>query len=192
MDSKNMQGFEAGGFLFISGEDAALAEKERKQIEYLEKNLDYNNSENILAIYQKLINERTFKTPMGVIYLKHMQKYLLKKAEIKKERVPFIPVMESYTHTPPQKRSEIKTIKEETVRKKKGEQLTKLKFSMILNFILAAAVVAMFWIALKSDTPNMINYKTAIENKYASWEQELTERESIIREKELELKISEK
>ena len=43
MDNKNMQGVEAGGFLFLNGADAALAEKEQKQIAYLEKKLDYQN-----------------------------------------------------------------------------------------------------------------------------------------------------
>ena len=37
----------------------------------------------------------------------------------------------------------------------------------------------------------IIQYKTALENNYATWEQELTEREQVIREKERELQIAE-
>jgi hypothetical protein len=37
--------------------------------------------------------------------------------------------------------------------------------------------------------PNIINYKTAIMNEYASWEQELSEREAKVREREKELDI---
>ncbi len=45
----------------------------------------------------------------------------------------------------------------------------------------------MFMIAVNSDNPNILNYETTIINKYASWDQELTERENKIREKEAEL-----
>ena len=42
-------------------------------------------------------------------------------------------------------------------------------------------------IASGSDNPNIINYRNAIVNEYASWEQELTEREKAVRRKEAEL-----
>ena len=45
----------------------------------------------------------------------------------------------------------------------------------------------MFLITLKSDNPNILNYKQVLTNQYASWEQNLTERENRIREKEQEL-----
>lgn len=45
----------------------------------------------------------------------------------------------------------------------------------------------MFAIASGSDNPNIINYRNAIVNEYASWEQELTEREKAVRRKEAEL-----
>ena len=77
MENKGMQGVEAEGFLFLNGEDAALAGKERKQIEYLEKHLDYKNPEKVFSVYQKLVEERTFKTPVGMLYLKHLQSFLI-------------------------------------------------------------------------------------------------------------------
>ena len=50
-------------------------------------------------------------------------------------------------------------------------------------------VIGMFFIAKTGDNPNVINYEVAIQDKYAAWEQDLTERESVIREKELELGV---
>ena len=47
----------------------------------------------------------------------------------------------------------------------------------------------MFVITMKSDNPNILNYKKQILNEYASWEQELTERENRVREKEQELSM---
>ena len=57
--------------------------------------------------------------------------------------------------------------------------------SIILNLLLVAAVIAMFVITLKSDHPNILNYERTLQDRYASWEQELTEREAVLREKEL-------
>ena len=52
---------------------------------------------------------------------------------------------------------------------------------------MAIALVCMFWIAIASPNANMINYEKAITNQYAQWEQELTEREKALREREREL-----
>ena len=47
----------------------------------------------------------------------------------------------------------------------------------------------MFVITLRGSTPNVINYKIALTNQYAAWEQELTQREKAVKEKEQELGI---
>lgn len=47
----------------------------------------------------------------------------------------------------------------------------------------------MFMITLKSDNPNILNYEKNLVNRYAAWEQELREREQVVREKERELNI---
>ena len=61
--------------------------------------------------------------------------------------------------------------------------------SVLLNVLLVLAIAAMFMITLRSDNPNVLNYERALTDKYASWEQELTERERAVREKELELQM---
>lgn len=190
MENKAKQGVEAEGFLFLNGEDAALAEKERKQIEYLEKKLDYKNPEQVLSVYKKLIEERTFKTPVGMIYLKHLQNFLLNKAYIANDRISAIPVDEPCDRSMPEPRAKLKSVQQAKIQKKE-KQAARFKISVILNLALTAMIIAMFWMTMQSDTPNMINYKTALENKYATWDQELTEREQIVREKEKELKIQE-
>ncbi len=68
-----------------------------------------------------------------------------------------------------------------------GAKKAQLTVSVILNILLVLAMAAMFVISLNSDYPNIINYKRAVTDQYATWEQELTERESAIREKEREL-----
>ena len=63
--------------------------------------------------------------------------------------------------------------------------------SMIVNAMLVAVIVVMFYIAYTSDNPNILNYENNLVNKYAQWEQELSERENAIREKERNLLIEE-
>ena len=72
--------------------------------------------------------------------------------------------------------------------KQKQEKLrTNHKISLIMNVVLLVAVIVMFVITIKSDNPNILNYETAIQNRYSAWEQELNDREKAIKEKELEL-----
>ena len=61
-----------------------------------------------------------------------------------------------------------------------------LSHRIVIGF-LAAAIVVMFLIAFKSDTPNILNYETALQNKYAAWDAELTEREAELRERAAEI-----
>ena len=50
----------------------------------------------------------------------------------------------------------------------------------------------MFIISTTGSRPTILNYEKAIQNRYATWEQELNDRESAVREKERELMLDEK
>lgn len=177
----------AEGFFFLNAEDAELAVKEKKQIKYLETHLDYRYPEQVLVLYERMLRERIFKTPVGMIYLKQLQSFLLEESGIDPDRVPMIPVYTPCTGMP---------VKRERTAGRGREVSSKVKpqpvwprVSVILNVLLVAAVIAMFVMTLISDTPNMLNYRTAILDEYSSWQQDLLERERVIREKERELKI---
>lgn len=188
-DIQDMGRYKAEGYSFYTEKDAALAENERRKIEYLEARLDYNQPESILRIYKKAIDDRVFKSPVGLLFLKNLQMYLLEEPGINPEDVDAIPLYVSFDgefrEAPNPVRSRVKPA--ESKQKKKS---VALPVSIILNIGLAAAVVAMFAVALNADQPNILNYENAIQNKYATWEQELTERERVVREKELELQIN--
>lgn len=191
MDTKKMQGVEACGFCFLNGEDAKLAEKERKQIDFIESKMDYSNPEKVLSIYTKLIEENTFKTPNGTIYLKYVQNFLLNKTNLDRSRVYAIPVYEPCDKSRKSEETVIKKRAQEFKKKEEEKKVDKYKVSIFVNILLVICIIVMFWMATASDVPNIINYKTALENNYATWEQELTEREQVIREKERELQIAE-
>lgn len=177
----------AQGFSFYTEKDAELAELERKKIDYLEERLDYTNPEKILQIYDRSIHDRIFKTPVGILYLKQMQSYLMKQKQITPERIAPIPLYQTFG-------GELRFDKNPAGNRKKvsdkpEKKASALSISIVLNLLMAAAIVAMFVIALTADQPNILNYERALTNRYASWEQELTEREQLIREKERELKL---
>lgn len=149
--------------------------------------MDYHNPASVLVIYTRAIRERIFKTPVGMLYLRHLQHYLSKQETIQPEQIIPIPMFVAFdgelreqTH-PARKRVQPS--------QKKPKKSNALPISIILNIALVAAVIAMFVITLKSDQPNILNYEKNLVNQYSAWEQELTEREQAVREKELELKL---
>ncbi len=190
MDTKKMQGVEACGFCFLNGEDARLAEKERKQIDYIEGKMDYTNPEKVLSIYNKLIEEQTFRTPNGMIYLKFLQNFLLNKTSVDRTRVYAIPVYDPCDKTYTEKESVIKKRAQIVQKREEAKRADKYKISLFMNIILVIALIVMFWIATATNVPNIINYRRALENEYAAWEEELEEREAIVREKEKEFRLS--
>ena len=175
MDELQMNTYEAEGFAFMTKTEAEAATKERKQIEYIESKLDYTNPEKVKMVYDKAVSDKLFKTPVGMLYMKHLQKFL--KGKFPQEEVAAVPVTSNRTLRPSQSESGHKTFE------KKNHVI-----SYFLNVVLAIAVLFMFYVALSSDNPNILNYESAVQDKYASWEQELTQREQVVREKELEFK----
>ena len=172
------------GFLFQTEKDAKLAEVERKKIAYLESKLDYSKPGDILYIYDKTVKEKVFSTPVGMMYLKHLQEFLLGQDGIDPASVAAIPLNNIYQDQS-KAREKVQSRQEKEIEAKKSQ----LTISILLNIFLAIAMVAMFVISLNSDNPNIINYERNITNRYATWEQELTERENVIRERERELMI---
>lgn len=180
------------GFSFYTDKDAEMAALERKKIDYLEERMDYSQPDTILMIYEKAIHDRVFKTPVGFLYLKKLQEYLLEQETIEAERVAPIPLYQTYSgeireNTNPTK-NRVNLSKDKEEREKNP---SKFMISVIFNILLVGAIIAMFVITLKADQPNILNYEKVITDRYATWEQELTEREQTVREKELELQITE-
>lgn len=178
-----------GGYLFFTEKDAQLARAEEQKVEYLEARIDYSAPESIHYIYEQTIQERVFKTPVGFRYLERLRDYLRSHPEIDPDTVTDIPLYVTFDgelrDNPSPARERVAPSKKKDWDKEK----TRFTLSVILNVLLALAIVAMFYISFVSEQPNIINYERAITDKYSSWQQELTEREQIIREKEKELKI---
>lgn len=177
------------GYVFLNDKDAEMAALERRKIDYLEERMDYSQPDTILRIYEKAIHDRIFKTPVGLTYLKGIQDYLLEQNIVAPDEILPIPLYQSFggelreNHNPAKKRIKPSEKKE---KESLGSALT---ISVILNGLLVLAIISMFAITLKAEQPNIVNYKRVLTDQYASWEQELTQREQAVREKELEMKL---
>lgn len=58
------------GYHFMSVEDAREAQVETVKAEYFGSKLQGKNAESMLAVYDKVLDEKMFETPIGWEYLK--------------------------------------------------------------------------------------------------------------------------
>ncbi len=177
------------GYKFNSLSDASAAKEEVKRIAYIEAHLNYKEPESVLTIYNKVIANRIFVTPIGYDFMKKIQKFLLESEGIDKDKISALPLSNMYTLE--KNTDAVIELKPKIIPKKKRDELKdKLFISISLNVLLVIAIIAIFVVLRTASNPNILNYKTVLENRYAEWETELNEREKVIREKEHELKIS--
>ena len=176
----------AGGYHFLTEEDAEKANIDARKIEYIESHVNFSSLEGIRAVYEKAIENRIFKTPVGWNYLSRLRDKMVEMGENENNLTP-IPMLVTFSHTPlpddyvPRQRIQ---------RMPEKRRFPLLTLSITMNAVMIALVIAMFMIANMSDTDNIMNYKRNVMNRYASWDQEISDREQAVREKERQLGIS--
>lgn len=204
------------GYHFQTEADTNLARQEEQRVALLELKMDYQNVSSVAMLYEKAIRNQVFVTPVGIAFLHKVQLFL--QEQERPEGMLAIPVAEIHgaqeipLSMEPEKAASVLVEKQPetdgeraTVRKavlkedydkkiKKQEKLIKeirlrYRTSFFFNIILIGLLIAMFAIALTGENANVLNYKRVLTNQYASWEEELSEREKAVKEKEQELKI---
>lgn len=191
--------YEAGGFVFRTKKEAELAQREIEGTKYLRQKLDMENPNAVFSIYQNLIEQDLFETPVGYCFLKELRDYLLMIPAISNEEVLAIPIR--YPQTEEEEKKQKKEQKKEEQRKERQREKEKAKnkkeqkkegknykgrcqFFMVTSLILLISVVSMMRLAATSDNVNILNYENKLIDKYSSWEQELEEREQAVKEQE--------
>lgn len=174
------------GYLFGSPTDADQARAERKKALFFETKLEGKPAKSVLAVYEKMLEDKVFVTPVGWEYLKQIQEKL-RLLGVEEEQIKPIPLFSAFVHKEEKKNNRPGPPKP----KEKIPYQNRFRSSVAVNILLVILVLAMFFIASGSDNPNIINYRNEIVNEYASWEQELTEREKEVRLKEAELGMAE-
>ncbi|MCR5272901.1 MAG: hypothetical protein K6E13_07960 [Lachnospiraceae bacterium] len=80
------------GFLFTDEKSAARARKEAESVRFLKGKIDKGNPAQVLELYQKMIKQKMFETPVGYAFLVELQDYLKTKPTIRLDEIPAIPV----------------------------------------------------------------------------------------------------
>ncbi len=187
MDEEAKRELTVNGFQFGSKEDVELAEQELSTVKYIEGRIQNRGSDTIMSVYKGAIERKMFRTPVGYAYMHDLQKKMAAMG-VRREDIPGVPLYQIYNNNLSEEVTPRRTI---TVpkRKKKSAIIRMNRTLIMVNIILILLIIALFVINIKGSTPTVLNYKYAIENEYASWEQELKERENAVREKERELNI---
>lgn len=199
------------GFAFEDPATGEEALKEQEAIEYVNKQLNFDDTKSLLALYNQMVTRRMFHTEVGFSYLKSIQDYLMK-SDVDPAVIESIPIASSeaeidsnsYNNDSSESKEEqskekrtnnrqnddIKAKNRERKLISKNKRLMKLSVSFIvISIVLVITIGAMFVIANTSNNPTILNYEEVLQNKYASWEQDLQKREANLEKKEKLLKI---
>lgn len=174
------------GYRYGTVADAETARMEEKKVANLEQHLDYNRPQDVLAVYNRALENRVFMTPVGMGYLHRMQQQMVRRG-VPQEKIRPIPLYATFSN---------KTVNNSSIRNSLAARGQKPEFrgrfitSLSINILLALALGAVIVLSLRSDVPTILNYRTTVVNEYSAWEQELTEREQAVRRAERELDVN--
>lgn len=188
------------GYVFGNEEDAKRAGEESQRVTLLKVKIDYADLAAVHSVYEKAIANHVFITPIGISFLRELRDQLADSeyaAELSAIPVPTICVDMTKDETAEgsedaelselaRLRVRSDSLSERLERTKKSQKRVSdsLRMSKLLNVALVVIVILLFVITLTGENANALNYKRVLEDKYASWEEELTQRENALRQQE--------
>lgn len=181
-DMKQKIEIDVDGFLFYDEKEAEQARREIEGVRYIQEKMDKTQPEMVLKVYNQVVRQNMFETVVGQNYLRDLQEYLRAIPEIPSEYILPIPI-EKKRRKPEPKREAAEQKKQKAVAQN-VDYKKKFQISLILNVVFFISILCMFLINLTSNSPTILNYETELINKYEQWEEELEEREQILKERE--------
>lgn len=170
------------GFIFKSKREYEKAKKEYEAICELKKNIDINNQDNVIEVYNRLISKKFFQTPVGFSFLHEMREFL--KDGNDNVSVPYIPVIP------------MKIVRTEAEQKRQYVELQNeynrqhiIKNRLILAIVsMIIVIVGMIFIVATNKNLGYFNAEEKILNKYSAWEERLKnwEEQLMIREDKID------
>ena len=177
------------GFEFQTEAAYKEAKKETEVIAYIRQRTDLNNAATVLQLYEKLIERGTFTTPVGIAFLKELRDAVLRVGLVEEKALKPLP-------EPAVEQVKAKQPSKPLTKEQKLIQAyqKRCKNRAMVIIALSGVIVALFCIRLFGDDSPLHNYEMEVVNKYASWaddltqkEQELYDWENALREKEQSL-----
>ena len=166
------------GHTFDDEKQLIAAKKEAEAVEYLRAKTDFGNMNNLMKLYNRILDRDMMETVVGIEFLKEIRDTLIGSGMFTEEQVRPVPLLPEVKKL--KKRKEIQTrSRERTLLERSERQNTILK---VVCFFLSLLVIGMFAIVLTgTHSPLAIRYEEQILNKYSSWAQELQEKETFLR-----------
>lgn len=165
------------GFMFHSEEEYQSALKEQKAVVYLRQQMSGKDASEIMKIYHQLLEQKMFHTEVGISFLHDVYVSLQLQKSISTDQLSPIDIERKVIENPVKEKEKKPSIK----------LLRQVKILRIMVIALLFVVVGMFAITLTSQSPTILDYETKIQNKYASWEEQLRQREADVAKREAAL-----
>ena len=169
------------------------AKKEAETVEYIKANMNFSNEENVLKVYNKLLDKENFRTIIGYEFLLTLRRHMIKNKMLPEENVRPIPIYKIIGAKKEKKEKvEISDYEKEMKRYQLLYENLKAKrtSSKIIIAFLALIIAGMLAITFFSDNSVISNYENKIINKYENWQQQLETKEKELNEREKNLKNS--
>lgn len=184
---KQKERFVIDGYSYETKAEWEEVKREEESIRYIRAKTDLSDPEKAYKVYCGLAEKKTFITPAGLDFLTELRNGLLRAGRTEDE-LPGIPVT-----LPRRKGKAAAAFSQEAEGKNKllaDYYRNKLKNARIVMAVLAAVIGIMFLITIFGPDSPLVDAEIKLQDKYASWEQELREREDAVRAKERELGIT--
>ena len=167
------------GHTFDDEKQLLAAKKEAEAIEYLRSKTDFTNLNQLLNLYNRILDRDMMETVVGITFLEEIREILVSSGMFKEEQIRPVPLPKEKKKE--KKREEVrKRTREAIVLERNKKELLRWK---IVCFFLSFLVVGMFVIVLTgARSPLAVRYEEDILNKYSSWAEELQKKEDILGE----------
>ena len=175
------------GFLFSNTEEINAAKKEAKAVQYLKERLKGRTPEAARSMYEQILSQGLFHTAVGYSFLKDLQESLIASGMTEVSPIPVDNVVIKQAEAAPL--ADAGSAPNPRLEKKLKNLSSQLSTMRVVAVVCIVMVISMFAITLTSKSPTILDYETKILDKYATWEQELTEREAAVSAREADLGI---
>lgn len=167
------------GHTFDDEKQLIAAKKEAEAVEYLRSKTDFGNMNNLRKLYDRILDRNMMETVVGIAFLKEIRETLIGSGMFTDNQLRPVPLLPEVKKLKKRKENQTRS-RERTLLERRERQNTVLK---TVCFFLVVIVIAMFVIVLNGTrSPLAIRYEEQILNKYASWAEELQDKEKYLRE----------
>lgn len=189
-DFQGVQSYMIGAYQFELREDYEAAMQEKKGVEYLNSQTDYKDVGKVYTMYCELVQRKIFYTPVGLDYLRKLRTSIVNSGQYERNQIPSLYVPSGKKRDSARVERYISTKYKDKVSEldnKFNRIKNRYRTSLILNIIMVIMIIAMFAIVSTSTNPNILNYERVLQDKYASWSEDLKDKEEELRAWEREL-----